>query len=400
MRRIRPIVPAPGSPEAVGRCPLYEDRVSVTCESWAFCGDRTKAFVEGLIVYEGGWGIARSWRGCTVGFRLQEKLSINDLRQSSTPVKALLAASTGGHLAQLVRFERSWNTTGDSLWVTFDTPQSRSLLEGRRVIFVPYVKPRDIAGACRVARGMSRLLRRERFDIAVSTGAALAMGVLPVAAARGVPASYLESVSRVEGPSLTGRLLSASHLTELNTQHRTWSGGRWKQHPSVLAQFAPAPRTRSGDGPLKIFVTLGTIKPYRFDAMIDAMLRTGLANSSTVWQLGETSRSDLPGRAVPEVSADEFRSLALGADVVVTHAGVGTILNLLEWGVHPVVVPRRRIRNEHVDDHQLQIGHLVQSLGVAQVAEAPELQADQLLAAAELTNVERPSTTAPKLVGE
>lgn len=335
-----------------------------------------------------------------MGSRLHEKLSINDLSRSPVSVKALLAASTGGHLAQLVRFERSWNTADDSLWVTFDTPQSRSLLDGRRVLFVPYVKPRDIAGACRVARGMAKILGRERFDIAVSTGAALAMGVLPVAAARGVPASYLESVSRVDGPSLTGRLLSASHLTELNTQHPTWSGGRWKPHPSVLAQFAPAPRHRSGDGPLKIFVTLGTIKPYRFDSMIDAILRTGLASTSTVWQLGETLRSDLPGRAVAEVSAEEFRSLALGADVVVTHAGVGTILNLLEWGVHPVVVPRRRIRNEHVDDHQLQIAHLVHSLGVAQVAETPDLQADQLLAAAMLTNVERPTSAAPELAGE
>ena len=322
-----------------------------------------------------------------------QKLALAELPRSPKPIKALLAASTGGHLAQLVRFERTWNTAKDTLWVTFDTPQSRSLLEGRRVVFVPYIKPRDAFGVVHVARGTARLLRRERFDIAVSTGAAIAMGVLPVAAAHGIPASYLESVSRVHGPSLTGRLLSASHLAEMNAQHSGYAGGRWIDHPSVLSQFAQAARNRKPADPLKIFVTLGTIKPYRFDSLVDAVLRTGLTGPTTVWQLGETSRTDLPGRAVAEISASEFRSLSTSADVVVTHAGVGTILNLLEWGVHPVVVPRRKTRGEHVDDHQMQIAGLVDELGVAVVAETPDLGAEQLRTAAGLMNVERPRFT-------
>ena len=44
--------------------------------------------------------------------------------------KLLLCASTGGHLWQLDRIARAFDVSDDSLWVTFDTDQTRSLLEG------------------------------------------------------------------------------------------------------------------------------------------------------------------------------------------------------------------------------------------------------------------------------
>ncbi|WP_412936526.1 glycosyltransferase [Microbacterium sp. 2P01SA-2] len=178
-------------------------------------------------------------------------------------------------------------------------------------------------------------------------------------------------------------------MVSLRTQHASWARRRWIQHPSVLSQFAARPRpVDSSSGP-RLFVTLGTIKPYRFDSLVDAVLATGLANESTVWQLGETTRSDLPGTVRTLTSDDEFRRYATEADVVVTHSGVGTILNLLEWGIHPVVVPRRRARGEHVDDHQSQIAALLGDLGIAVVAEAPDLVHGDLVFAARHENLER-----------
>ena len=50
----------------------------------------------------------------------------------------LLVASTGGHLKQLHQLHRRLTTiSGPYVWATFDTPQSRSLLEGEEVEFVP-----------------------------------------------------------------------------------------------------------------------------------------------------------------------------------------------------------------------------------------------------------------------
>ncbi|MDQ1084620.1 MULTISPECIES: glycosyltransferase [Microbacterium] len=299
-----------------------------------------------------------------------------------TPRKLLLAASTGGHIAQLVRLAPGLGATDDSLWVSFDSQQTRSLLRGKRTLLVPYIKPRDWRGTLTAVKHIDRALAEEQFDAAVSTGAALALAALPTARRRGIPALYIESVSRVLGPSMSGRLLSLSRLTETRTQHRSWAGGRWGLHPSVLETFTiedrPAPQGR----PLRIFVTLGTIQGYRFDSLIDSLLATGLVGDDTTWQLGFTTRDDLPGRVVQDMDAAAFDREIREADVVVTHAGVGTILGLLEAGVYPVAVVRRSSRGEHVDDHQAQIAGLMNESHIGTAVEADELTAEVLLEAA------------------
>lgn len=291
--------------------------------------------------------------------------------------KALLVASTGGHLAELLRLTPTFEPGPESLWVTFRTPQSEALLEGRRVHYLDYIGPRDLRGTLRAVPQVRDLVRRERFDLAVSTGAAIAVSALPVAAASGVPSTYIESVCRLDGPSATGKILSRVPRVALRTQHEGWAGGRWQPHPSVLDEYRSVPRERPRTGG-RLFVTLGTIRGYRFDSVVDAVLATGLADERTVWQLGDTTRTDLPGRAVTHLPPDEFTRCAVDADVVVTHAGVGTLLEMLALGVYPVQAVRRAVRHEHVDDHQLQIAELVRSRDLGVPVEGPALTRDVL----------------------
>lgn len=309
-------------------------------------------------------------------------LSVPHAPSSDAP-KHLLVASTGGHLAQLHRIAGTLGVSDDSLWVTFDTPQSRALLEGRRVLTVPYVAPRDWRGVLRATRMILRGTRGESFDRVVSTGAALAVSGFLAATLKRVPRLYIESISRVRGPSMTGRLVAALRLASLQTQHRAWATSRWVYRDSVLSSYSTEPATDGvgeavpsseagpGGAPASLFVALGTIKPYRFDAAVDAVLDTGLASSDTVWQLGATTDRELPGRVCGEMSGQEFERCARGADAVITHAGVGTVMQLLDWGIRPVVLVRRAHRGEHVDDHQTQIADLLRQHDLATVADEP-----------------------------
>jgi UDP-N-acetylglucosamine transferase subunit ALG13 len=299
--------------------------------------------------------------------------------------KVVLAASTGGHLTQLSRMAQSWEIDEDSLWVTFDTPQSRSMLHERRVLYVPYIAPRDLK-ATYVARNIiDSELKHEAFDHVVSTGAAVALAAFTSSRLRKTPKTYIESVSRTAGPSLTGRIVAAFRLAQLYTQHETWADRRWGHVRGVLDEFKTIPVEVCRERP-QLFVTLGTIRPYRFDSMIDAVLRSGLADESTVWQVGETRRTDLPGKVVEQMSAEEFQSRVAQADVTITHAGVGTILQLLESGECPVVLPRDPSKQEHVDSHQRLICELLESKGLGVVKETSELsRADILQAAAAKT---------------
>lgn len=289
------------------------------------------------------------------------------------PGRHMLVASTGGHLNELERWSRSIGSSADSLWVTSESVQSSSVLRGRRVLSLPYVSPRDAAGS---AKAFMRMMREidwpaERFTSAVSTGAAL--GVVGLAAARlhGLPAFYYESVSRVTGPSLSGRLTALDPGITRFCQYEHWAKGGWIFRQSLFDLFTAVPKSPV-DNP-RLFVTLGTIQPYRFDAMVDAVLSTGLADSRTVWQLGATKRQDLPGTAVAQLSSNEFEDSCRSADVVITHAGVGTIMNLLDMGISPLVTPRRAARHEHVDDHQSEIAALLRSRSIANVSEVEQL---------------------------
>ncbi|WP_051683730.1 glycosyltransferase [Blastococcus sp. URHD0036] len=302
-----------------------------------------------------------------------------DLRGHS----ALLVASTGGHLSELYRLAAVM-APEDSSWVTFDTPQSRSVLRGERVTVVPYVGPRDLRGSLAAMTTLWRVLRLERPDVVVSTGAAVAISAFLAARLLGIPCVYVESLARMQGPSLTGRIVAALRLGRLYTQHASWATGVWQPYRNVLADFLALPLEagRRTETRPRLFVTLGTIRPYRFDALVDAVLASGLADERTVWQLGSTTRDDLPGRTFASMDAAEFAACLREADVVVAHAGVGTALAALENGVYPVLVPRRATRGEHVDDHQAEIAGLLAANGLASVLEVERLDAPALRRAA------------------
>jgi UDP-N-acetylglucosamine transferase subunit ALG13 len=295
--------------------------------------------------------------------------------------KLVLVASTGGHLAQLLVLADMLELDADSLWVTFDSPQSRSLLAGRRVAHVPYIKPRGGAASLRAALPMSRLMQADRFDGALSTGSAIAVPALLSAVAHRLPAYYVESISRFDGPSLSGRILARAPGVRCFTQHAHWADSTWTYDVSI------ADRLRSGGGvravrdegrPPRVFVTLGTIAPYRFDALVDNLLAVLPAGSDITWQTGSTSRTDLPGDVWQHVTTEEFDRLATEADLVVAHAGVGSLLRLLDLGVAPLIVPRRRGRGEHVDDHQQQVAGELARAGLVQVRQAGDITYEDL----------------------
>jgi UDP-N-acetylglucosamine transferase subunit ALG13 len=77
------------------------------------------------------------------------------------------------------------------------------------------------------------------------------------------------------------------------------------------------------------------------------------------------------------------------ASAVVCHAGVGSIMTAIAHGHTPVVIPRLRRYDEHVDDHQLQIAEEFEREGlVIAVRESQDL-GDAVWRARELPRRER-----------
>ena len=300
-------------------------------------------------------------------------------------MSTLLVCSVGGHLAELHGLlARIPQLEGERLWVTFDTPQSRSLLADEPTLFVDRSGPRDLRTILANTRTARALLKPGHpFTSALSTGSGIALSFLPLAASRGVSCHYVESFTRSDGPSMTGRLLSGLPGVALYSQHRSWTRGRWRYAGSMLDTFAPG--SAAGPAPARIarvVVTLGTMQDYEFPRLVRRVHALLPSDADVLWQLGCTrvpelaieAHGSLPERALREAIAD--------ADLVIAHAGCGSALSAMEAGRMPLLVPRRAAHGENVDDHQVELAAELSRRGLAVVREVEELDHAALLEAA------------------
>lgn len=310
------------------------------------------------------------------------------------PGPTLLVASTGGHLDQLYRLHRAFEPHLDEVeWVTFDTPQSRDLLAGETVHFVPYVEPKDLHGTRTSAAAALRLLRGHRFVRVISTGAAVAVPFLATARSLHLAGHYIESAARSTGPSLSGTLVSHVPGVRLYAQYAAWTAGRWQFRGTVFDGFAPARARRQPPASIRrAVVTFGTQRRFGFRRAAERLVRllpeVCDCDAEILWQTGATDVTGLgiPGRE--SVPAAELRAAVAEADLVVGHAGIGSALLALEQGRCPVLLPRRYQYAEHTDDHQVQIATELRRRRLAVGTDVSRLGADGLLRAAGMAAVQ------------
>ena len=151
-------------------------------------------------------------------------------------------------------------------------------------------------------------------------------------------------------------------------------------------------------GPQRILVTVGTIRPYGFDRAI-RNLDGLLAGFDVTWQIGESTAQPTHGRVSRLLSRDRLLDEVRQADVVIAHAGVGSILMALACGKAPIVLPRLARHGEHIDDHQLDIARLLDQRRLVHLA-SPETLALTDLGIVHRQVVETTPPGGPQLTGQ
>ena len=119
-----------------------------------------------------------------------------------------------------------------------------------------------------------------------------------------------------------------------------------------------------------IFATLGT-NEAPFDRLLVALGALQL-DEPLIVQCGHSSVRPVNADCVEFLDFEEMAGHVRSARIVVTHAGVGSVLLCLAEGVRPIVVPRRRRHREAVDDHQLEFGRHLHASGLVTLVEDPE----------------------------
>jgi len=267
--------------------------------------------------------------------------------------KALFITSAGGHLQEALLYKKSLEMSSESIFITHENEQSRSLLKKSVHFFVRNVGSRDLKGAILASKDIIKIAKNLDFDIVVSTGAGISISALPLHFLTRKPYIYLESLTRIQSPSLAGRILEKFHTVLVFSSNFGGTRTRWDEVDSPITNLKLEKRW-SQKKRLKVFVTLGTQEDFRFDRLVDLVLEVLRPGDQAVWQLGGTIRNDLPGVVHKQLSHKAFLHNVKNADVVITHCGVGSLLNIILEGIQPIAIPRTVRYHEHIDNHQLE----------------------------------------------
>lgn len=107
-----------------------------------------------------------------------------------------------------------------------------------------------------------------------------------------------------------------------------------------------------------ILVTIGSSK-FQFTRLlkiIDELYEEGfLENEEIVAQIGYSKYTAKNYKTFQMIDNNDFNELLSRADLVISHAGVGTIINSLKLEKKIIVFPRLKRYMEHIDDHQVEI---------------------------------------------
>ena len=117
-----------------------------------------------------------------------------------------------------------------------------------------------------------------------------------------------------------------------------------------------------------IFVTVGTDLPFnRLVRVVDEWAQAA-GRHDVFAQIGETNWQPKHIGSSKFLQPPDFTRQFAEADVVVAHAGMGTILSALQWEKPILVMPRRASLGEQRNEHQLATARHLSELGKINVA--------------------------------
>jgi UDP-N-acetylglucosamine--N-acetylmuramyl-(pentapeptide) pyrophosphoryl-undecaprenol N-acetylglucosamine transferase len=275
-----------------------------------------------------------------------------------------LVAARGGHLELLLSLRGVFEGYRRT-WITEPSARATALAaDGERVHLVPPYgrSPRRLATHLAV---LSRVLRASPPSLVVSGGGGLSVPTCALSRAVGARVVMLETMARITGPSVSGRVVSRLACAVLVQWPEMGRAYRRAEvcRPALLEGLplgAPAP---AGRGTL---VAVGTeVQPFdRMLRLVDDAAMRGLLPEPIVAQTGHCRYQPRHFGARAWLPPDELQSLIGGARTVICHAGSGIVSAALRAGRRPLVMPRLARHGEMVDDHQLQLAGKLAELGL------------------------------------
>lgn len=146
-----------------------------------------------------------------------------------------------------------------------------------------------------------------------------------------------------------------------------------------------------------IFVTIGTQLPFdRLIRIIDKLAPQ--LDEEIVAQVYKCGFSPQNIKTVDFLAPDEFNVLFDKARLIISHAGMGTILSALQKEKPIIVFPRIAALGEHRNEHQLATARKFKEMGTVNVAMNEEELTSMLLKGNQTTHQHIGNSASPSLI--
>jgi UDP-N-acetylglucosamine transferase subunit ALG13 len=127
---------------------------------------------------------------------------------------------------------------------------------------------------------------------------------------------------------------------------------------------------RSAD--LSTFVSVGNAH-QPFGRLLEAVRRVAARlPQPVVVQHGYTPFDDSVCSRVPFLGMEEFIRHVRDAELLIMHAGAGSVIHAVGAGKIPVIMPRHTAHGEHVNDHQVEFAQALAATGKVVAVENPD----------------------------
>ena len=122
-------------------------------------------------------------------------------------MKVCLVGSSGGHLTHLYMLKPFWENK-ERFWVTFEKEDAKSLLQGEKMYPCYFPTNRNIKNLIRNTFLAFKVLKKEKPDLIISSGAAVAVPFFYLGKFLfGAKVVYIEVFDRIDKPTMSGKLV-------------------------------------------------------------------------------------------------------------------------------------------------------------------------------------------------
>lgn len=143
---------------------------------------------------------------CSLIFKFKDIAFDKNEKKQIDNIKIGLVGSSGGHLTHLIQL-KEWYENKERFWVTFNKADAISQLKDEKSYWCYYPTNRNIKNLIKNTCLAFKVILKERPDLIISSGAAVAIPFFYVGKLFGVKLIYIEVYDRIDSPTITGKIV-------------------------------------------------------------------------------------------------------------------------------------------------------------------------------------------------